>query len=99
MAFFSKKSSSDTDEAVAKRGIKKMDALVTGAILGGVVASLYGVKKLKKKKHDAETSIPVDSVTADIHQKIEIVLEEMEQKKAELSKKRGFLQKLFHKFF
>lgn len=34
-----------------KRGIKKMDAVVTGAILGGVVASLYGVKKLKDHKN------------------------------------------------
>lgn len=49
--FFKKSQSDNTeDEAVAKRGIKKMDAIVTGAILGGVVASLYGVKKLKEKK-------------------------------------------------
>ena len=44
---FFKKSKKTEDDAVVKRGIKKMDAVITGAVLGGVVASLYGVKKLR----------------------------------------------------
>ena len=35
----------DTNKALTKRGIKKMDAVVTGFILGGIVASIYGIKK------------------------------------------------------
>ena len=44
---FFKKSKKTEDDAVVKRSIKKMDAVITGAVLGGVVASLYGVKKLR----------------------------------------------------
>lgn len=39
-------------ENIAKKGIKTMDTLVTGMILGGIIASIYGVKKLKEKKED-----------------------------------------------
>ena len=46
----------NSDEAVAKRGIKKMDAIVTGAILGGVVASLYGVKKIRENQNAEKNS-------------------------------------------
>jgi Na+/glutamate symporter len=31
-----------------------MDAVVTGVILGGIVASLYGVKKLREKDGHSE---------------------------------------------
>ena len=54
---FFKKSKKTEDDAVVKRGIKKMDAVITGAVLGGVVASLYGVKKLRdanEKKQNPE---------------------------------------------
>lgn len=37
-----------------KRGIKKMDALVTGLIFWWVVASIYGVKKWLEKKDTPE---------------------------------------------
>jgi hypothetical protein len=37
---------------IAKKGIKTMDTLVTGIILGGIIASIYGVKKLKEKKEN-----------------------------------------------
>ena len=47
--FFKKKNPSD--ENVAKKSIKSMDAVVTGVILGGVIASLYGVKKLKEREN------------------------------------------------
>lgn len=43
-------------ENVAKKSIKTMDTVVTGMILGGIIASLYGVKKLREKKpKDIET--------------------------------------------
>lgn len=34
-----------TKRALTKRGIKKIDAVVTGLILGGIIASIYGIKK------------------------------------------------------
>lgn len=45
--FFKKSKKEENNDAVVKRGIKKMDAMITGAILGGVVAGVYGIKKLK----------------------------------------------------
>lgn len=54
--FFKKNNDKETEESVPKRWIKKMDAIVTGAILGWVVASLYGVKKLKENKKSEENS-------------------------------------------
>ena len=37
-----------------KKSIKTMDTVVTGMILGGIVASLYGVKKLREKKSQSD---------------------------------------------
>ena len=57
---FSRKPSENINPAnVAKNGIKHMDAVVTGVILGGIVASIYGVKKLTEKtdKHTQEEHI------------------------------------------
>lgn len=42
---------------IARKGIKTMDTLVTGMILGGIIASIYGVKKLKEKKENHEENI------------------------------------------
>jgi hypothetical protein len=57
--FFRKKSASTDESNVAKKGIKKMDALVTGVILSGIVASIYGVKKLREREeHDATHMVP-----------------------------------------
>ncbi len=47
--FFQKKSSQVPDENVAKKGIKHVDSVVTGLILGGLIASIYGVSKFKKE--------------------------------------------------
>lgn len=47
--FFRKKSSDTKTTNVAKSGIKKMDAVVTWVILSGIIASIYGVKKLREK--------------------------------------------------
>lgn len=53
------------DDNVAKKGIKHMDAVVTGVILSGIIASIYGVSKLREKEktieehHDAVEAEPV----------------------------------------
>ncbi len=55
--FTRKKTETHTDEKsenVAKKSIKTMDTVVTGMILGGIVASLYGVKKLREKKSQSD---------------------------------------------
>lgn len=58
MLFFKKKNPQGTSpnpsENVAKKSIKTMDTVITGVILGGIIASLYWVKKLrtKDKKND-----------------------------------------------
>lgn len=62
MFFFKKKNPQNTpitpNENVAKKSIKTMDTVITGVILGGIIASLYGVKKLrtKDKKNDESSS-------------------------------------------
>ncbi|MDD5197804.1 MAG: hypothetical protein PHN60_03005 [Candidatus Gracilibacteria bacterium] len=33
------------NDKIHKRSIRKIDAIVTGMLLGGVVASIYGIKK------------------------------------------------------
>jgi hypothetical protein len=53
------KTPTDTDDNIAKRGIKTMDTVVTGMILGGIIASLYGVKKLRDKDKKIDT-LPKD---------------------------------------
>lgn len=62
--FFKKSQTEENDEAVVKRGIKKMDAVITGAILGGVVAGVYGVKKLRENQEEkkSENSENIDLV-------------------------------------
>jgi len=57
--FFFKKKNSQTppvvnNENVAKKTIKTMDTVVTGMILGGIIASIYGVKKLRTKDKKPE---------------------------------------------
>lgn len=58
--FFFKKKNSQTppvvnNENVAKKTIKTMDTVVTGMILGGIIASIYGVKKLRTKDKKPES--------------------------------------------
>lgn len=40
----------ETLASAPRRGIKKMDAIVTGLIFWGVIASIYGVRKGMEKK-------------------------------------------------
>ena len=50
------KTPENLEDNIAKKGIKTMDTVVTGMILSGIIASLYGVKKLRdKKSKDADT--------------------------------------------
>jgi hypothetical protein len=44
-----------SDDNIAKKSIKTMDTVVTGMILGGIIASLYGVKKLREKESKKDT--------------------------------------------
>ncbi len=42
-------------KSLPKRGLKKMDAVITGMILGGIVASIYGIKKNEEHRlHDEQ---------------------------------------------
>jgi hypothetical protein len=53
--FWRKKPSPETtieDEWVTKKSIRRMDKVVTGVILGGLIASIYGVKRLRHKDED-----------------------------------------------
>lgn len=49
-----KKKNSLLEENVAKQGIKKMDRVVTGLLLGGIIASIYGVKKLRQNNDERQ---------------------------------------------
>lgn len=53
---FFRKKSQQSEENVAKKSIKHVDTVVTGLILGGIIASIYGIKKSKEhtSSHDHE---------------------------------------------
>jgi len=58
---FKKKKTSEKEiehDNVAKKSIKTMDTVVTGMILGGIIASIYGVKKLRDKQHQSDSHNP-----------------------------------------
>lgn len=78
---FFKKSKKTEDDAVVKRSIKKMDAVITGAVLGGVVASLYGVKKLRDANEKNEANEKNQNP----------------EKTAEKPAKKGFFARLFNR--
>jgi hypothetical protein len=50
-----------SSDNVAKKGIKRMDTIVTGVILGWLIASIYGISKLREKdnasSHEIETNL------------------------------------------
>jgi len=50
-------------KSLPKRGIKKMDAVVTGLILGGIVASIYGIKKTEENRKEK----PAQGLTQSFH--------------------------------
>ena len=78
---FFKKSKNTEDDAVVKRGIKKMEAVIPGAVWGGVVASLYGVKKLRDANEKNEANEKNQNP----------------EKTAEKPAKKGFFARLFNR--
>ncbi len=42
----------EPEKTLAKRGIKKIDTIVTAMVLGGIIASIYGFKKSTPKIQD-----------------------------------------------
>ncbi len=52
--FFRKNTSLPPEENVAKKSIKHVDTVVTGLILWGLIASIYGIKKLRKDHPEEE---------------------------------------------
>lgn len=51
-------------KSLPKQGIKKMDAVITGLILGGIVASIYGIKKTEEyKEGKAENFVKTDKLS------------------------------------
>ena len=44
-------------KALTKRGIKKVDALITGLILGGIVTSIYGIKRIEKEREQFKQEV------------------------------------------
>jgi hypothetical protein len=59
-----------------------MDAVITGVILSGIVASIYGVKKLREKEEK------------DKHDNVDMSHQEDH---AYIEKQKTFLQKIFHR--
>ncbi len=53
---FSSKNPHSEEEWVAKKSVKKMDTLITGMILWGIIASIYGVKKITEKLDHQDTA-------------------------------------------
>ncbi len=75
---FSKK---DSHSEKDKNTINKVDALITGVILGWVVASIYGIKKAHDKREELKHTTPQTSLFE-------------EPKKEE---KKGLFRKIFRK--
>lgn len=42
---------------LTNRSLRKIDSLVTGLILGGVVASIYGIKKQEEARKELEKKV------------------------------------------
>lgn len=78
--FFSKKSAHLEEESITKKSVKKMDKVVTGMILWGIIASIYGVKKLREKNDDDDN-----------HRVTENLIEKKEESSP---KKRGILSRI-----
>lgn len=82
----------NTNEKIHKRSIKKIDAVVTGMLLGWIVASIYGIKKTndhlsEKEKEKQEIS---KSRTKNILKMLIFGCEE-----PVVEKKKGFFSRLF----
>ena len=81
-----------SDKALTKRGIKKMDALVTGLILGGIVASIYGIKKADKAVEHAKEDILKESDKHSIGSVLRMLVFGVEKQE-----KPGIIKRIFSK--
>lgn len=61
---FSRKTSHTEEESMTNKGLKKMDTVVTGIILGGIIASIYGIKKRQIKNAENHTEPKEEKITA-----------------------------------
>ncbi len=48
-------------EKTISKWIKKVDAIITGIILGWIIASVYGIKKYEQSKLDQKNTIKKES--------------------------------------
>ncbi len=83
-----------SNKALTKRGIKKMDALVTGLILGGIVASIYGIKKSDQAVEQAKEKILQESDKHSIGSVLRMLVFGVEK-----PKKEGIIKRIFSRFF
>jgi len=77
-------------KSLPKQGIKKMDAVITGLILGGIVASIYGIKKTEEyqdRKSESFTKTNKFSLYSILKMLVFGVEVEKTQKPASLSQK------------
>ncbi|OIP53897.1 hypothetical protein AUK10_01880 [Candidatus Gracilibacteria bacterium CG2_30_37_12] len=82
------------NDKIHKRSLKKMDAIVTGILLGGVVASIYGIKKTQK--HMDETKNQEGNIKENkIGKIIKMLIFGVDAPIVE--KKKGFFARLFKK--
>lgn len=82
---FLRKKNTITEENVAKQGIKKMDHVVTGLLLWGIIASIYGVKKLREKDQSSQDHSHDESITP---------WEDHAEKSSPEEKKQGILSRI-----
>lgn len=81
------------DKALTKRGIKKMDALVTGLILGGIVASIYGIKKADEVAEKTKENILRETDKHTVGSVIRMLVFGVEK-----PKKEGIMKRIFSRF-
>ncbi|MFZ4461065.1 MAG: hypothetical protein ACOYN2_00515 [Patescibacteria group bacterium] len=80
-------------KALTKRGIKKMDALVTGLILGGIVASIYGIKRADDQAEKTKENILRETDKHTIGSVVRMLVFGVEK-----PKKEGIIKRIFSRF-
>lgn len=82
------------NDKIHKRSIKKIDALVTGMLLGGVVASIYGIKKSTEHLDEKELQARAEKRNR-IKKILTMLIFGCDEPVVE--KKKGFFSRLFKK--
>lgn len=82
------------NDKIHKRSIRKIDAIVTGMLLGGVVASIYGIKKTQEHLDEKQLQ-----QRAEKRNRMKKILEMLIFGCSEpvVEKKKGFFSRLFKK--